>query len=60
MNNQEQFITPSGRFTLNRIPQANNGSLRAWDAADELLVNTIFNDHKEILTQVDIPISSND
>ena len=49
MNNLEQFQTPSASFTLNRIPDVANDTLRAWDAADELLVNTVFNYYADCL-----------
>lgn len=49
MNNLEQFQTPSASFTLNRIPDVANDTLRAWDAADELLMNTVFSDYSDCL-----------
>lgn len=49
MNNVEQFVTPSASLTLKRLPEIANDTLRAWDAADELLVNTIFSDYKDSL-----------
>jgi len=44
MNNIEVFTTPSSSFQLRRLPYIPNNSLRAWDAADELLINTVFNE----------------
>ena len=41
MNNIEQFNTPTASYTLQRMPIIANETLRAWDAADELLVNTV-------------------
>ncbi len=32
----------SGNFTLERLPKTSKGDLRAWDAADELLLSHIF------------------
>ena len=36
---ETQLNTPAGEFTLLRYPQRNNEILRAWDAADEYLLN---------------------
>ena len=36
-----------GSFTLERLPKTTKGDLRAWDAADELLLNTIAEEHLE-------------
>ena len=36
---------PSGSYVLERIPQTQKGDLRAWDAADELLLHTFFENH---------------
>ena len=41
MNNKEQFITPNAYYSLQRLPIIANETLRAWDAADELLVDTV-------------------
>ena len=41
MNNIEQFKTPTASYSLQRLPIIANDTLRAWDAADELLVNTV-------------------
>jgi len=40
MNKPEHFKTPSAYYSLQRLPIIVNDNLRAWDAADELLVNT--------------------
>jgi 16S rRNA G1207 methylase RsmC len=46
--NELQLIT--GSYTLERLPKTTKGDLRAWDAADELLVNTLFSDdYKHLL-----------
>ncbi len=37
-----QLQQPSGSFTLERLPKTCKGDLRAWDAADELLLSHIF------------------
>ncbi len=37
----EQFITPQGRFKLARYPIRKNDKLRAWDAADEYLLQQL-------------------
>ncbi|WP_415882321.1 methyltransferase [Neptuniibacter sp. QD34_54] len=41
------FETPFGQFSLSRYPRRKNEQLRAWDAADEYLLNQI--DQEEIL-----------
>ncbi|MEH6458087.1 MAG: methyltransferase, partial [Cocleimonas sp.] len=51
MNNIEQFQTPSASYTLKRLPEIENDTLRAWDAADELLVNTVFSDYADNLNE---------
>ena len=38
------FSTVSGNYKLERIPNTKVGDLRAWDAADELLVQFIFDE----------------
>ncbi len=43
---QTQLATAQGEFTLHRYPRQPNDTLRAWDAADELLL-----DHVEQLVQ---------
>ena len=53
MNTLEQFKTPSANYILKRLPEIDNDTLRAWDAADELLVNTIFSDHSDSLNKTD-------
>ncbi len=42
------FANAFGSFTLHRLPLVNNPSLRAWDAADELLLNTL---HEQALLE---------
>ncbi len=46
-----QLVT--GSYSLERLPKTTKGDLRAWDAADELLLNTIIESHLE---KVDKPI----
>ncbi|MCF6189855.1 MAG: methyltransferase [Cocleimonas sp.] len=40
-----KLITQSGEFLLERLPKTDKGDLRAWDAADELLLSTVFESH---------------
>ena len=40
-------------LSLERLPKTTKGDLRAWDAADELLLNTLFEKH---LTKIKSPI----
>jgi len=42
-----KFITQSGEFLLERLPKTVKGDLRAWDAADELLLSTLLNNPPE-------------
>jgi len=49
MSNLEQFTTPSASYSLQRIPEIPNDTLRAWDAADELIMNTVFSDYADSL-----------
>ena len=53
MNQPEKFQTPSASYELKRLPVIANDTLRAWDAADELLVNTVFNDHSDLINKTD-------
>ncbi len=41
--------TQSGKFTLERLPKTSKGDLRAWDAADELLLSHIFENQLEAI-----------
>ena len=34
-----EFLSPQGKFHLNRLPLRKNETLKAWDAADEYLLN---------------------
>lgn len=43
----EQLITNFGKYNLERLPR--NNSLRAWDAADELLIRTVYDQYPAIL-----------
>ena len=43
------FDTPFGQFALSRYPKRKNEQLRAWDAADEYLLNQIA--EEELLTE---------
>lgn len=56
MNNNQQFKAPSASYTLQRLPIIANDTLRAWDAADEYLIDTAYeimnartNDEQSIL-----------
>ena len=49
MNSLEQFQTPSAAFTLKRLPEVDNDTLRAWDAADELITNMVYSDYADFL-----------
>ena len=40
--NQIAFNTPYGEFSLYRLPVPSKGDLRAWDAADELILKYLF------------------
>jgi len=40
--NELQLAT--GNYFLERLPKTEKGDLRAWDAADELLIHTLFED----------------
>ena len=44
----EKFLE---RYTLERIPMTLKGDLRAWDAADELLLAEVFEKHSEKLNK---------
>jgi len=37
-----ELVTQSGTFTVDRLPKTAKGDLRPWDAADELLLNHLF------------------
>lgn len=39
----EKFCTSHGEFTLQRLPKENHESLRAWDAADEYVLQQVEN-----------------
>ena len=41
----KQLTINSNSYNLERLPKTNKGDLRAWDAADELLLNTLFESH---------------
>ncbi|MCD2451256.1 methyltransferase [Methylicorpusculum oleiharenae] len=40
-NADNRIIVPQGQFVLSRLPARRNELLRAWDAADELLLNEL-------------------
>lgn len=48
----EKFSTPRGEFTLQRLPKENHDSLRAWDAADEYVLQYVENLNLPISTRV--------
>ncbi len=45
----EKLKTHSGEFLLERLPKIKNDTLRAWDAADELLIETVFAEYLQLL-----------
>jgi 16S rRNA G1207 methylase RsmC len=47
----EKFITKFGSFALERLPNIDTDGLRAWDAADELLIQTVFEDYSGLLVE---------
>ena len=52
----EQLILKSGNYKLERIPHQTKGDLRAWDAADELLIHTVFDEFSESLSNTSAPV----
>jgi len=46
------FDCKSGKYNLRRIPHTKTGSLRAWDAADELLIDWVFENLSDALAQL--------
>ena len=54
----ETLQTDSGEFKLERLPKIQQDTLRAWDAADELLIQTVFADYSDLL--VTPPLIAND
>ncbi|MCL4121688.1 UNVERIFIED_CONTAM: hypothetical protein GTU68_047206 [Idotea baltica] len=60
MNNVEQLVTPHDKFNLSRIPEIANVNLRAWDAADELIINTVFSEYEKNLNSPDPILLIND
>ncbi len=54
----EKLNTQAGEFKLERLPQIKNDTMRAWDAADELLIQSVFADYSELL--VTPPLIAND
>ena len=60
MNSIEQLTTPLRSFSLSRIPEIVNVDLRAWDAADELIINTVFSEYAENLKPSDPILIIND
>jgi len=52
--------TPFGSFKLERVPTTTKGDLRAWDAADELLLLTLFKDYSDLLTATNSILIIND
>ncbi len=49
-----------GSFKLERLPKTTKGDLRAWDAADELILNTLHNDYTTQLNQAEPLLIIND
>ena len=60
MNSIEQLTTPLRSFSLSRIPEIVNVDLRAWNAADELIINTVFSEYAENLKPSDPILIIND
>ena len=52
----EILKVPQGEFKLARYPYNEKEKLRAWDAADEYLLNTIFDEYLEIKEKLKILI----
>jgi len=52
--------TGFGKYTLERLPKSFKGDLRAWDAADELILNTLNSDYAAILNQANPILIIND
>lgn len=50
--NEQLFECQSGHYALNRIPDNQKVSLRAWDAADEILLNWIFENKEQALNAI--------
>lgn len=49
-SSQDNVIsTAFGSFQLNRFPLRKNETLRAWDAADEYLLNTVYDNYLSVL-----------
>ena len=48
--NETELQTPLGTITLKRFPVRKADRLRAWDAADELLINHLY-EQKELLNE---------
>lgn len=42
-----RFETPLGSYRIQRLPQRNHETLQAWDAADELLLNHLLEQHPQ-------------
>lgn len=49
---ETQFETPTGRFELYRLPRRPQEKLRAWDAADEYLLQTMAENFSAIKSPV--------
>ncbi len=52
----KQLTTASGNFSLERLPNTIKGDLRAWDAADELLLKYFFEHLEEKVDSSSPPI----
>ncbi len=55
-----QFKNDFGNFELDRLPKTTKGGLRAWDAADELILNTLSKDYASQLKQAEPLLIIND
>ena len=52
------FVAPQGEFQLNRLPLIKRDNLRAWDAADEYLLNYVV--EQDLLTEASRVLVVND
>jgi len=60
INNHRTLHNNFGNFKLERLPKTTKGDLRAWDAADELILNTLHSEHASLLKLSDPILLIND
>ena len=60
INDNKTLHNNFGSFKLERLPKTLKGDLRAWDAADELILNTLYNDYAAVLDQPEAHLIIND